>query len=355
MAEIQKRGVSVGTLEIFPINEVPLTNLVCDGSVFNEELYPQLYDYLGTNVLPNYTDRVLRMAGPLAGAAGTTQEDAMQRITGSFDVRATDTAGASFVVAGAGAFTRGPSTLPNHGGSSTGTARPVDKISFDSGLSPGARVNNNESRVKAGIVVITIRAFSNIVIDGMADLSALLTAIADKLTAEAGLDNTKLMTSLRTWQQGAARDARVLHVRDQKAAGAAGGSSVTGVQVRTLNTVVVNGIAGASLAANQITLPPGVYDINATSQFFRSGFGQLSIREAGGSYLLDGPQLYSIASGDYAAVNATVKGRIQLATTTVIELALYTHSSYATGGLGASNGVNTRPSIFSDVIIERVD
>lgn len=151
-----------------------------------------------------------------------------------------------------------------------------------------------------------------------------------------------------------ARDARILHVCDQKAAGDSGGAAVAGVQVRTLNTIVINGIAGANLASNQITLPPGVYDINASAPFFRTGFGQLSIREAGGTYLLDGPQLYSIASGDYAGVNATVKGRIQLAITTAIELALYTYTAHSMG-LGRSNGANTRPSIFSDVIIRKVD
>lgn len=53
-------------------------------------------------------------------------------------------------------------------------------------------------------------------------------------------------------------------VRDEKTSGTSGGSATAGSYVtRTLNTVVVNRIAGASLASNQITLPAGIYQIDA--------------------------------------------------------------------------------------------
>jgi hypothetical protein len=53
----------------------------------------------------------------------------------------------------------------------------------------------------------------------------------------------------------------VLHVRDEKASGAASGNSTTGSFItRTLNTVVTNEITGASLASNQVTLPAGTYE-----------------------------------------------------------------------------------------------
>lgn len=52
----------------------------------------------------------------------------------------------------------------------------------------------------------------------------------------------------------------LLFVRDEKASGTAGGDFNTGAwRTRTLNTVVKNQITGASLAANQVTLPAGTY------------------------------------------------------------------------------------------------
>lgn len=53
---------------------------------------------------------------------------------------------------------------------------------------------------------------------------------------------------------------KFLNIEDQKAAGTAGGSFTSGAwRTRDLNTVKTNEITGASLAANQITLPAGTY------------------------------------------------------------------------------------------------
>lgn len=71
-------AVPIGNLADFPIDDVPAGYLKCDGGTFDPDVYPDLYAYLGTDVLPDFTDRVKRMAGPLAGAVGTTQEDAFQ-------------------------------------------------------------------------------------------------------------------------------------------------------------------------------------------------------------------------------------------------------------------------------------
>lgn len=52
-------------------------------------------------------------------------------------------------------------------------------------------------------------------------------------------------------------------VQDQKSNGTNGGTGSTGINTRTLNTVVSNTISGASLASNQITLPAGTYRVKA--------------------------------------------------------------------------------------------
>jgi len=56
------------------------------------------------------------------------------------------------------------------------------------------------------------------------------------------------------------------HWRDEKAAGTDGGTFTSGAwRTRTINTEVTNTISGASLAANQLTLPAGKYYIMASA------------------------------------------------------------------------------------------
>ena len=52
--------------------------------------------------------------------------------------------------------------------------------------------------------------------------------------------------------------------REEQASGTnAGGFTAGSYVTRVLNTTVVNGISGASLASNQITLPAGTYEVTA--------------------------------------------------------------------------------------------
>ena len=52
-------GASVGTL-IQQYKKVPMSGyLYCDGSTFDQNAYPALYMYLGTNVLPDYRECVM--------------------------------------------------------------------------------------------------------------------------------------------------------------------------------------------------------------------------------------------------------------------------------------------------------
>ena len=52
-------GAPVGTL-ISQYKKVPMSGyLYCDGSTFDENAYPALYMYLGTNVLPDYRECVM--------------------------------------------------------------------------------------------------------------------------------------------------------------------------------------------------------------------------------------------------------------------------------------------------------
>ena len=65
----------------------------------------------------------------------------------------------------------------------------------------------------------------------------------------------------------------ILIVVDQKPSGTSGGNFTSGSWVtRDINTVVYNGIDGASLNSNRITLPAGVYYVKASAPAFRVNY-----------------------------------------------------------------------------------
>lgn len=88
-------GAPVGTL-IQQYKKVAMSGyLYCDGSTFDQNDYPALYMYLGTNVLPDYRECVMvgaeqnttdTIATHDVYGEGEFKDDQMQRITGSFEV-----------------------------------------------------------------------------------------------------------------------------------------------------------------------------------------------------------------------------------------------------------------------------
>ena len=88
-------------------------------------------------------------------------------------------------------------------------------------------------------------------------------AIASQAEAEAGTDNTKQMTPLRTSNAIAAwGHAPDVLVEDRRTSGTDGGTATSGSRfTRVLNTLVRNLGSLASLASNQVTLPAGSYYI----------------------------------------------------------------------------------------------
>lgn len=88
-------GAPVGTL-IQQYKKKPMSGyLYCDGSTFDQNAYPALYMYLGSNVLPDYRECVMvgaeqnttdTIATHDVYAEGEFKDDQLQRITGSFEV-----------------------------------------------------------------------------------------------------------------------------------------------------------------------------------------------------------------------------------------------------------------------------
>lgn len=175
---------------------------------------------------------------------------------------------------------------------------------------------------------------------------------AAQATAEAGTNNGYYMTALRTAQAIRARAAEYLHVRDQKATNTNGGGSSASTQVRVINTVVVNGITGASLASNVITLPAGTFEIMAKVPNYAGGKHGAHLRvSSAGAVVKEGtPEL----SGATAVTSSWILGRFTLASPTNLEIAHKITSAQASDGLGVAANVTGVVEVYTDVHIWKV-
>ena len=142
----------------------------------------------------------------------------------------------------------------------------------------------------------------------------------------------------------------VLHVQNQQTAGTNGGSSVSGLNTRVLNTVVYNGITGASLSANQITLPAGTYYVNAMASGHTNRQTRIqlyNVTDAGIELL--GVNQYALTDGNAPLL----RGQITIAAEKDFELRHYIQQVLASTGLGVA-GLIGRTEVYSDVLIRTV-
>jgi len=150
-------------------------------------------------------------------------------------------------------------------------------------------------------------------------------------------------------------NAPLLHIQEQQPNGTNAGNSVSGMNQRTLNTVVTNEISGASLSSNMVTLPAGTYWLECNVPGWGSGaYHKLLIRDASDNNLL-------FATGPYlnngTANNIIISDRLSLTTTTTIKVVHYI-SSGATDGLGRKGdnaSATGAPEVYTDLKIWRLD
>ena len=144
-----------------------------------------------------------------------------------------------------------------------------------------------------------------------------------------------------------------LLVVDEKAENSNGGDFGANPVVRDLNTVRKNTIAGASLATNTITLPPGTYETEAYSTTYLTDRAQISIRDTGNNILVQGMSDHTNPTyGGYTT--AFARGFFTINTTTNIQLILNRSTNYGNayeGGVGDISAYG--PEIFSLVHLKR--
>ena len=142
-----------------------------------------------------------------------------------------------------------------------------------------------------------------------------------------------------------------LHVRDQKAANSQGGTSVTGLQTRTLNTVVTNTIPGASLASDLITLPAGTYRISAVvpGVFYahRASLYNVTASATAVQGVIGGSVN---ASSPGTAANSLIQGRFTLLAVSQLRVDHYFYGGMGGYGLG-DQITDGKPAVFTDVQI----
>lgn len=144
----------------------------------------------------------------------------------------------------------------------------------------------------------------------------------------------------------------LLHVRDEKASGTAGGTATSGAwRTRTLNTSKVNTISGASLASNQITLPAGTYYLEASAPAVVSDSHQARLYNVTDSVeLVLGTSEFNVNT-DASQTTSLVVGQFTLTAAKVLELQHQVQTTRASNGFGVAHtfGVN----VYADVRIWR--
>ncbi|GGE54343.1 hypothetical protein GCM10007276_34280 [Agaricicola taiwanensis] len=326
-------SVPVGTLIWFSAPTPPAGYLLANGNGVTP-VYPQLRQlYLdagspygtdgnGNPRLPDFVSdggRFVR-GHDAAGARvfGSYQADALKAHVHNYDRFA------------------GSKTYPSAGDSSS---------SGPTGTTPTATslIGEEETRPKNISQLPCIKAGDGVTNSGFVDVSE----VANRVDAI----DLALTTSLQ-----------IMHIQDQKSAGAHGGSFIQGGErIRELNTVITNTIDEAHLSNNRIALPPGIYEIDARCTAFRVRLHRLKVYNAtSGIYIITGTPHYSDATGfesDSQIVGdsnpAEARGVFSLQEQSFIEIhhrCSITRNTYGFG-MAANFGDN---EVFSDIIIHRI-
>jgi hypothetical protein len=149
---------------------------------------------------------------------------------------------------------------------------------------------------------------------------------------------------------------KLIHVQDQKATGTQGGAFNNGAwRTRTLNTILTNEISGASLAANQITLPSGTYYIEASAPAFRvSRHKALLYNITDAANEIIGTSEISLNTGSYATTRSFIYGRFTIQSSKVFEIQHRGVITRAVDGFGLAFGVGGVIEVYTDVKIWKV-
>lgn len=151
---------------------------------------------------------------------------------------------------------------------------------------------------------------------------------------------------------------QIVHVREEQnsGVGSATGNGFNTWVTRVLNAVKANDIMGASLSSNQVTLPAGTYDVDATMTYgLHSGGGPSTLKfrlfdTTSNVVLAASGSLYFNIVGPASAIQAPapMKGRFTLAAPATIALQHYS----SVGDIASAMGQGVE--VYSDLVLKRV-
>jgi len=250
------------------------------------------------------------------GGLSAIVEDTTPQLGGALDVNGKDITSAS----------SGDVTISPNG---TGT------IILEAGAVSRADISSSGLRIGTGARVTTILDE-----DDMASDSA--TALATQQSIKAAID------------AGGSFGSQLLHVREEQTSGTSGGTFTSGAwQTRTLNTVITNEITGASVAANQITLPAGTYAISSSAPAHKVNDHQAklyNITDAADELIGTSERTQSTIS---VGTRSFVFGRFTIPGAEVFELRHQAQTTAAVDGFGQAVTFGVT-EVFSEVQIWKV-
>ena len=142
-----------------------------------------------------------------------------------------------------------------------------------------------------------------------------------------------------------------LHIQDQKTQGTSGGTFTSGAwRTRDLNTVLTNTITGASLAANQITLPAGKYYVEASAPAWYTGKHRARIA-SGITQLILGFSAFN-HTVNITNERAIVVGFFSLSEEGGVHLQQICSDTKGNNGFGVESDLETE--VYSDIRIWRI-
>lgn len=137
--------------------------------------------------------------------------------------------------------------------------------------------------------------------------------------------------------------------------GTGGGNSVAAWTTRVLNTTTASSIAGASLAANQVTLPAGTYSVNASvpcySPVTPTGFKARLYDATGAAVLLNGTTSQASTACE---ARCFITGRFTLTVASAVRIEMIA-TAVQVSGWGVDAAIPATDNHFTDIVFQRVN
>lgn len=179
--------------------------------------------------------------------------------------------------------------------------------------------------------------------------SPAFTGVPTAPTATAGTNTTQVATTAFVLANAAGSAIKLFQVQDQKATNTNGGNPVaTTWTTRTLNTSVINQVAGAFLSSYTISLPAGDYYIDGNVPFLQvTGFKARLYNTTDSTTAIVGS---SAGGTSNSSMYSAIRGRLSLSSPKNFVVQYYA-SNTVSGGLGQPSNAAPEVEVYTSLSI----